>query len=76
MQELMMAGHAASASSARQPGSFDQLTGWNATVGAAGTSGRLVGTQAASSAMAASAAARLKKITTTEICPDQSLMPA
>src|SRR5689334_3528866 len=72
LHDAMMAGHAASASSARQPGRADQLTGSKNAVGAGAMGGvvvRRVGTQAASSAIAARIAARLKKVITIEPRP-------
>jgi len=52
LHEAMIAGHAASASSARQPGSFDQLTGSKRTVGAGAIVSLRVGTHAVSRATA------------------------
>ena len=69
LQEAMIAGQAASASSARQPGSFDQLTGSKRTVGAGAVVSLRVGTHAASSATAAQTASRLTNVITIEVRP-------
>src|SRR6188508_3339487 len=70
LQDVRIAGHAASVSSARQPGSCDQVAVSKPMVVNAGVSGRRVGTQAASSTMAVSAAARLRKGITIEVRPN------
>jgi hypothetical protein len=69
LQEAMIAGHAASASSARHPGSFDQLTGSKRTVGAGDTASLRVGTHAARAATAAQTASRLMNVITGEVRP-------
>src|SRR6478736_7045148 len=85
VQEAMIAGQAASASSARQPGSVDQLTGSKLTGGGGGTTCLGLVTQAASSASALQIRIRLTLVNIVEArprllgneeCPHYSLMPA
>src|SRR6186997_2451285 len=63
LQEFTSAGQAASASSARQPGSFDQLTASKLTAGSDGGAARREVSHPASSAMAAQAINRNPNVT-------------
>ena len=85
LQEFTSAGQAASASSVRQPGSFDQLTASKRTVGAEGADLRRDVVQPASSARAAQTISRILSVTMVEArprllgneaCPHYSRMPA
>ena len=86
LQDATIAGHAASASSARQPGSFDQLTGSKRTVGAGGERWFLARGYAGREQRDCCAnAIRLMNVITIEVrplllgngeCPHYSLMPA